>query len=291
MSKYYTLGRIPYLVCAPFFHNEVKESHFSYKSGSPAQCNRLLFDGFVQSAPSSSIEYAKNPGLYQISPHFCTASKDAIGSVILFSQKPFEEIQSVLLTQDSATSICLLDILFKKWRNQEAILVAERDSQPRLQGQTPQLQDAKLLIGDLALKESLNGQWKYQFDLASLWVKWTGLPFVFGLWIFRKDWSKATSDIEDTVENPCHDIQVDHKYWHQKLNQAVEDFETDPLGVFTRWSKSYPQTLSETQALDYFNKINYRLGTSEIEGLKLFYQYAFECGQIPAIPEIDFLKI
>jgi chorismate dehydratase len=44
---------------------------------------------------------------------------------------------------------------------------------------------ASLIIGDRALR--LNGKTSYRYDLAAAWKEMTGLPFVFAVWVSKKN--------------------------------------------------------------------------------------------------------
>jgi len=44
--------------------------------------------------------------------------------------------------------------------------------------------DALLLIGDRGMLPS-NGAFAFEWDLGEEWSRWTGLPFVFAMWIAR----------------------------------------------------------------------------------------------------------
>ena len=48
------------------------------------------------------------------------------------------------------------------------------------------LLSALLLIGDTALRERMNSQGLFVYDLGELWRELTGLPFVFALWIVTR---------------------------------------------------------------------------------------------------------
>lgn len=271
MIKSFQIGRIPFLVCCPFFHLEQGESQFQFLNGSPANCNQRLSEAMIHGAPSSSIEYAKNPDDYIISPQYCTSSRHSIGSVLLFSQVPWNEIKNVEISSQSETSVCLLDILFQIWRGQPSNFTKNQESPS----------ESKLLIGDQALNEQfqnpLNDQgeplWKYQYDLAELWYEWQKLPFVFGLWIFRK---------EKTNEA---------KIWHKQLHKNIESFEKSPQEVTKKWLENYPCSLPVELWEGYFDKINYRLSDQALLGLTRFYEYACELGYISESPELNFLPL
>lgn len=275
MDKKFTLGRIPYLVCCPFFHLELDQTAFDYRQGTPAECNYLLSENLVSAAPSSSIEYATHTDLYVLSPSFCTASLDEVGSVLLFSQVPWEEIKTTLITTHSETSVCLLDILFRQYRGKPSRFTLEDESLHK-ESQINQQFDSHLLIGDaaLAMKQNLNqSDWTYCYDLGKLWYQWQGLPFVFGLWIFRKD------SVSEGLQ------------WHQRLTENLQSFEKNPTEAISRWSQEYPHKVPQELWADYFGKIHYSLDNDAQKGLQRFYELAYEVGRIPEVPVLEFLKI
>ena len=69
------IGRIPFLVCVPFFHEILKNLPINWEliEGNPRQLNSLLSKGLIDLAPSSSIEYAKKPDQYYILADVCTS--------------------------------------------------------------------------------------------------------------------------------------------------------------------------------------------------------------------------
>lgn len=274
MDKKFTLGRIPYLVCCPFFHLELDQTHFDYRPGTPAECNSFLSQNLIHAAPSSSIEYATHPDLYVLSPDFCTASLEEVGSVLLFSQLPWQDIQTTLITTHSETSVCLLDILFRQYRGRASQFTIE-DSSLHREPQIHQQFDSHLLIGDsaLAMKQQFDqSQWSYCYDLGELWHQWQGLPFVFGLWIFRKD--ALTEGLR----------------WHQRLTENLKSFEDHPTQAIIRWSEQYPHKVPQDLWNDYFGKIHYSLDDAAREGLQRFYELAYEIGRIPQVPTLEFLQ-
>ena len=69
------LGRISYVNMAPVFYRvdaEVEEVQ-----GVPTELNRLLIEGELDTAPISSIEYARNADKLRLLPRLCVASEGA----------------------------------------------------------------------------------------------------------------------------------------------------------------------------------------------------------------------
>src|SRR5206468_6106526 len=103
------LGRISYVNMAPVFYRvdaEVEEVQ-----GVPTELNRMLIDGELDTAPISSIAYARNADKLRLLPRLCVASEGAVDSIQLVSRKPLEQVRVVGVTPESATSVALTEVL------------------------------------------------------------------------------------------------------------------------------------------------------------------------------------
>ena len=112
------LGHIIYSNCFPPHAGIITNNvSFPFKlvEGIPTELNRLLFEGKVDVSPSSSIEYAMNPGRYLLLPNLSITSKNKVMSILLESRVPIEDLDKkvVALTTASATSVVLLRILLE----------------------------------------------------------------------------------------------------------------------------------------------------------------------------------
>jgi chorismate dehydratase len=113
----------------------------------------MLRIGEVDVSPSSSIEYLRHSDEYAIVEDHSISSMGTVGSIILLSAKPIEELNglSVLTSSQSETSVALLEIIFKKFYGIRCSLKSV-DIGYQLSAISYQLSDAYLLIGDDALK-------------------------------------------------------------------------------------------------------------------------------------------
>jgi chorismate dehydratase len=103
-------------------------------------------------------------------------------SVVLVSKnKRLENIQSVALDESSRTSATLVKVIFREFLERE----------PEWTTRSPNLEemleknDAALIIGDPGMafpRQGLN-----IWDMASLWREYTGLGFVFAMWMVRDE--------------------------------------------------------------------------------------------------------
>ena len=126
-----------------------------------------------------SIEYLRNPGCTIVSDA-CIASDGPVRSVMLYSRVPPERIGSLALDEGSRTSAALVRIwLAGRFGCRPAARAA-----PHRHGAGDCTADAVMLIGDRGMRP-LRGDFEFAWDLGEEWRRWTGLPFVFALWVAR----------------------------------------------------------------------------------------------------------
>jgi chorismate dehydratase len=161
------LGRISYANMAPVFY-ELESEGLEQISGVPTTLNRMLMAGELDVAPISSIEYARNAGKLRLLPRLCVSTEGAVDSIQLITRKPLEQVRSVAITPESATSVVLT-----------RVLLGEVDLVP-----LDHPADAKMLIGDAALHSAFDDPTPH-YDLGRLWQERTGLPMVYAVWACR----------------------------------------------------------------------------------------------------------
>lgn len=254
------IGKIPYANLFPIFYVLEKEcdcSPYEFIEGVPSALNKMLRDGEIDVSPSSSIEYIKNPSLYQIIDGHSISSRGPIGSIFLFTKKNIEELNNsiVYVSSQSETSIALLDIILKKFYGMQCKLQVSQS--PENSGA-----EAFLLIGDDALKcgsrLTVHGS-RLIYDLGEIWYQHTGLPFVFALWIVRRD----ISDKQELLNKFVNDL---NRAKEIALKKLIEIAQHSPM-------KEY---MSEHEIVSYWNKIDYELTAEHREGLELFKKYIKE---------------
>ena len=255
------LGRIPFLVCAPYFGGMLN-SQWEFVDGTPSQQNLWLSEGKVAASPSSAIEYAKNFDKYEILPHFCTGATDKVGSVLLFSECPLSELknQKIYLSSASETSVALWQIYA-----QEVLGFYSIETQSKTEAK------AQLLIGDEAL-QAAEKKWAYVYDLANLWYTWKGTPFVFGLWIVRKD---VYAENRKWVAN----LELELERNFQKFTENMHD-------ILDSWELEFPSGLPKHKREFYFSCLEYELGASQIKALNEFFSLLYKHKYIKALPPL-----
>ena len=269
------IGRIGYANCTPIFWG-LQQNHpnddFQFLGGVPARLNAMLAAGEIDVCPSSSVEYALHPGRYLIMPHLSISSVGAVKSVLLFSRVPLEKLdgQRILLSSESATSVNLLKILLEK-RFGLACTYAQQTS-PFYQALSEA--PALLLIGDAALRASAQNSDLLVYDLGQLWYQWTGLPFVFALWLCRRE---VVEDRSAEVANLASQLAASKELARINIQTIAENtpeaewMGTDRLIAYWR------------------DNISYDLDDAHLKGLILFYRYCAELTLIAAEPDLYFL--
>jgi chorismate dehydratase len=268
------IGHIEYANCTPIFtalSANFNCSGYRFVDGVPARLNALLRSGELDLSPSSSIEYAQAHGEYCLLPELSISAIGPVKSVLLFSRLPIEELDgaSIGLSAESDTSVNLLKVLLARRYGFENSF--ERTSLPL--GEALEHYPALLLIGDADLKgAAAPGEWRV-YDLGELWHDFTGLPFVFALWIARRD---AAREKGAELAALCRDLIAAKKL-------AYASYPEIAAGCRERaW-------LETAQLVDYWRTISYELTPAHLEGAQLFFRYAFELGLIPSLPELVFL--
>lgn len=266
------IGQIEYANCTPLFQalREVDPcSGYEFISGVPAELNRMLLAGEIDVCPSSSIEYAYHPERYSILPQLSISSVGAVASVLLFSRVPVEKLdgRKIMLSSESATSVNLLKILLGRRFGCSCRYEVARPGAADVDGDAAAL----LLIGDSALRASSGKPDMLVYDLGEMWYSWTGLPFVFALWLCR-------NEVAESAE------------LRGLARQLIRAKELVP-GRLERIAACAKEAgwMGYERLLAYWrDNISYQLDERARAGLMLYYAECFESGLITAVPALKF---
>jgi len=245
------LGRISYVNMAPVFFRldaEVEEI-----AGVPTDLNRRLLAGELDVAPISSIEYARHADRLRLLPRLCVGSEGAVESIQLVTRLALEDVRTVAVTPESATSVVLTKVLLP-----DAAHVPHGEEA-----------DAKLLIGDAALQSAFEDPTPHH-DLGRLWLERTGLPMVFAVWAAPEPVHPGLLALEDALV--------------ASVRQARAEPETLAREASARYG--YPAGFLAR----YFEKLRYRFGPRERAGLNTFLEMAQDVGELEAVPELRFVR-
>ena len=117
---------------------------------------------------------------FEIITDYCIGAEGDVKSVLLLSDVPLNKIEKVYLDYQSRTSVNLLIVLAQNfWKINPVFKHARPGYESEITGKT-----AGVVIGDRTF--ALKKNYKYAYDLAGEWTKFTGLPFVFACWVSNK---------------------------------------------------------------------------------------------------------
>ena len=245
------LGRISYVNMAPVFFR--LDAEVDEVQGVPTDLNERLLSGELDLAPISSIEYARHAGRLKLLPRLCVSSEGAVDSIQLVARKQLEQVRTVAVTPESATSVVLTKVL-----------LPEADHVP-----LGEEADAKLLIGDAALKSAFEDPTPH-YDLGRLWLERTGLPMVFAVWACPEPLAEGLAELEDALVSS---VRLARAEPEQLAHEASQRYGY-PAGFLAR----------------YFEKLRYRFGPRERAGLYTFLELARDAGLLETVPELRFVQ-
>ena len=274
------VGRIPFLVCAPFFHATLSGAPgIRFVDGVPNVLNGELHAGRVDCAPSSSIEYARHFRDYLILPRISTSSRMEMKSVLFLSKRPWEELHGapVALSPDSATSNVLFQILSaRRFGVRPRILSPERGPAGGEAGVDASAV-GRVYIGDNALVESFSGEWPHRYDLGDVWASWQSLPFAFGLWMVRREaWNRKQSALVR---------------FHALLLKGLADFRENPDQALDAWTRKYHSALPRDLILRFYETADYGFSPDHGRSLETYYRLAREEGHLEELPVLEYAAL
>ena len=265
MNSPFRLAASSYLNSAPLIWSFLHGSHCAsvdFVEAVPARCAQLLADSAVEGALIPVIEYQRIPN-GSLVPNVCVGSRKEVLSVVLVSRdKQLEQINSVALDESSRTSATLVKVIFREFLDRE----------PQWTTRAPDIEemleknDAALIIGDPGMgfrRRGLN-----VWDMAGLWRQYTGLGFVFAMWMVRE---AAVNHARMVDFSGAHDEGLAH------LEEIVASYED-----------RIPMPVSELR--NYLTgNIVFNVDNSMEKGLRLYFELAFKHKLIDSVRELRFI--
>ncbi len=229
MSTIVRIGQIPYLNCEPFFHGLTLEG-VELCPMPPSAMGPLAQTGELDAAPFSLVQSFGLRDQYESLGDMGISVKGPVRSILFYSQTPIEELSEALVgvTRESATAVQLMKVLLE-----QRYKVRPRE----YTGLEALGLDAFLLIGDEALvtHDRVDG-FPFCYDLADVWLDWKGLPFVFAVWMVRRNLGAEVKETlvdglkKNLTENMGNNLQVIAD--RRELMGLTSDEVTDYLEAF-----------------------------------------------------------
>jgi chorismate dehydratase len=270
------IGKITYTNILPIYYY-FREEKFREKvrilPQIPSQLNKHMKEGNIDLGPISSFAYADNYASYYLLPNLSVSCQGPVGSIFLYSKKPIEKLNgsSIALTSSSATSVALLKLILEYFYQ---VKVTYQTMSPDLNKMMEE-NDASLLIGDDALRATLNGiTYPYKYDLGDLWYQLTNRSMTFAVWAVRKEVAQR----EPRLLSEIHEEFIKGKYRGElDRGKLIQELIISFGGTEAFW---------ET----YFSGIIYDFNDEHRINLAFFYNLAYEVGLLEAPAHIELWK-
>lgn len=270
------VGRIPYINCYPVYggvDRGLVPLDATLVDGVPTALNRMMAEGQLDVSVVSAVEYARDSERYLLLPELAISCDGPVRSVMLFSTVPAEELggQRVLVSRSSMTSVHLLELLFEHvWKSAPEFVPGDAEADAVAAGAASDVA-ARLVIGDAALMlqsadhpvaQGHGRVYPHVYDLGAEWKRWTGLPFVFAVWVAQR-----TTPVEAALK--VHGALIRSRDWGlQHLDE-----------LSAQASRSTGVSLAECR--EYFAGLDWRLTMPDLEGLTEFLRRLELAGRVP----------
>jgi len=238
-------------------------------NGVPTALNRRMADGTLDVSVISAVEYANDAKKYLLLPDLSISCDGPVRSVMLFAKRPAHELdgRTVVVSKSSMTSVALLELLFAHvWK-----------AAPRFEPGDAEItdiasfgddHDARLVIGDAALVLNASRdqggvpKYPYVYDLGQEWKQWTGLPFVFAVWVAQR-----TAPVAAALT--VHAQLIESRNWGIQHTATLAQQAHETTGVALNVCHTY------------LSGLDYGLSYHHLAGLTEFFRRLVDRGRVP----------
>lgn len=250
------MGRISYINASPVYYgldHGMTPPWLTLVTDVPATLNRQISEGRIQISPISAAHYAMNHRDLLLLPDLSISCHGPVMSVLCVSKVPLDDLtgKTVMVSQESATAAAFLKMIF-----------AQRGVLPNfVKGSVADIRqvsdhvDAVLVIGDAALTQPWHQRFSHCADLGKIWHDMTGMPFVFAVWVVRRDFAEAHPE---TVVRALDLLWTSRKAGYAHLD-AVIDAGARKLGLARR------------MVAQYYDRLYCDLDTPKIQAMARFF--------------------
>jgi chorismate dehydratase len=274
------VGRIPYVNCYPVYgaiDRGIVRLEADLINGVPTELNRQMDAGLLDISVISAVEYARDAKKYLLLPDLSICSDGPVRSVVLFSKRPAVELHGrrVLVSRSSMTSVALLELLFENVWDAKPAFIPSNAELADVARFGEEEHDARLVIGDAALRlwsrlrtpelyaeDTALAEYRYAYDLGGEWKQWTGLPFVFAVWVAQR-----SAPVAEALA--VHAALIASRDWGLEHLDALAAQAAIATGVH------------KNVCLEYLSGLDYGLSYPHLAGLTEFFRRLVAAGRVP----------
>lgn len=266
------VGRIPYINCYPVYgaiDAGIVKLDAELVTGVPSALNAQMARGQLDVSVVSAIEYARASSQYVLLPDLAISCDGPVRSVLLLSKAPAPDLggRRVMVSRSSMTSVALLELLFDNvWHAKPEFIPgdAELTDVARFGDET---HDARLVIGDAALvlgsqRSAPGAPYPFVYDLGLEWKRWTGLPFVFAVWVAQR-----STSVDRALA--VHATLIASRDWGLQHIDRLAERAAAASGV------------DAGACREYLSDLDYGLSYPHLAGLTNFFNRLVEVGRVP----------
>lgn len=242
------ISAVSYLNTKPFiyglehsgFVNEIELS-----LDMPSLCAAKLIENKVDAGLVPVAVIPLIPGAEIIS-NYCIGARGPVRTVVLVSEVPLEEVDTIILDYQSRTSVMLARVLARFfWKKEVKWLKGEPGYHTRdIKGKT-----AGVVIGDRVFE--IDGHYPHVYDLSQEWANYTGLDFVFACWTankllpeeFKKALNEALAVGIDNMPDVIQEIAPQYpdynlaEYYSRDISYPLDEFKRKGLELFWNYAE------------------------------------------------------
>lgn len=233
------VATVKYLNALPFLQalkDLESEGKVQLIEAAPSECSQMLKKNLVELAliPVGAISDFDE---LHIASRYCIACNGNVRTVKIFSEYVIGDLQQIILDPSSRSSNLLVQILCKEfWKRPDIIFAGQS-------GYDSQLRSGTIKIGDDVF--NLENRFTYEYDLGMEWKKFTGLPFVFALWVSNRvldtgflelindKFFNSLSDLKSIERTAQNLLKVDlNNYFEQNISYELDEHKQKGLLKF-----------------------------------------------------------
>jgi chorismate dehydratase len=270
-----SLGCVSFLNSKPLIEPLVGASdvqiHFAVPSALLGLVESGVKRGGVSTALLSVVDYQASATDLLLVPAGMIGCDGPTLTVRIFSKVPPEKISVVHGDTDSHTSVVLARLILRERYRREAPLVPLNNSEFKIQNSQLDGPETVLLIGDKVVTAAPDAAiYRHQLDLGEEWRRLTGLPFVFAMWMMRRD----------AVDLELARMLADARRTGAGMTEQLLD----------RYclEKGWPRELARRYFTEY---LQYEVTPRARQGLAKFYALAEKAGLLTLRRPMEYLEI
>jgi chorismate dehydratase len=200
------ISAVKYANTYPFIYG-MMQSGFDKKvileTDHPADCAAKLLTGKADIGLIPVAVLALHSD-YNIISDFCIGANGEVRTVMLLSNSPLIEVNTIYLDYRSRSSVSLTKVLAKNfWKKEYNWVNTSESFDFKMIGP----KEAVVMIGDQCFE--YENFYIHRIDLALEWNKFTGLPFVFACWVANRKLNKDfLAEFNEALEMGVSDIDA-----------------------------------------------------------------------------------